>query len=141
MLPPSAAAPSTACLAARDDRLTHGLPVRLQNSARASASDSPAICATSIVLRVLNLFWKRLARRIWVPSTKYARRRISQNPPSRSTRFLKRLSASPIGSPSATTIRTPIVVRLVRLTRCRLKEQKKGTGTFSIAIFYSRRVA
>ncbi len=98
-----------------------GFPVRSQNRALASSSNptgcSPACWARSVARRALNRFWNFCLLRSWVRSMGYFRLRISQATPAHSKCFLNRRRASLIGSPTATTIRPFIEMRLVRLTR------------------------
>lgn len=103
--------------------LAHGFPVLFQNAATKSLAEttlgcSPVIFASSVAWRALNRFLNSFFRRISVGLRKAPRRRASHDTPSRSNAFLNRRSANPTGSLSARTIRTPMRMRLIRLTRC-----------------------
>lgn len=106
------------------DLKTYGFPVLFQNASTISEAEavlgcSPTIFASSVTLRALNRFWNSLARRVCVGLRKATRRLASHITPSRCSDFLSRRSARPIDSWFARTIRTPIRMRLMRLTRCR----------------------
>jgi hypothetical protein len=119
-------------------RRTHGFPVRFQNaSAKDETGCSPARCARRVAFLALNRFRNRLARRIWDRSAKHCRRCISQVTPCRTSNFLNRLSARLIDSRSPSTIRTLIDLRLLRLTRCRLKELPVAEPLTNLAPGYS----
>jgi hypothetical protein len=135
------------------------LPVFFQNAVVNCDVENGVGCSPfnfdkSVAWRALNFFLNRLARRISVGLMNHWPCRIWQVAPDRSKAFLNLRSANAIGSLSAITIRTPMLVRLVRLTRCRWNRvhlKKSGSITspparviracmiFSLTVLFTKR--